>query len=262
MDINPENGPLNTDSARWQQWDKEHRRGRLFGGIFVVLIGGLFLLRELGVWIPEWLFTWQMLVIAIGLFSGLKHSFKSFGWIITVLIGLAFLLKEFAPWFHLGNFFWPIAIILAGLYIIFKPRRPYCEGRMEWHKYNKQRAAAPASSTPDDYLEFNAVFGRIKKQVISKTFRGGEVSVVFGGAEINLTQADFKGNVELEINAVFGGVRLIIPPNWNIKSEIAAVMGSVEDKRPISTESSADPEKILILRGNAVFGGIEIQSFA
>lgn len=246
-----------------KEWESANRRGRLFGGLFIVAIGGLFLLRELGIWLPEWLFTWQMLLIAIGVFIGLKHSFRNFGWIIMILIGSAFMLKEYYPNFQFSNLIWPVVIILAGIFIIFKPRRRECRGRMEWHhdRYKREWSTTGGESR-EDFLDFNAVFGGIKKNVITKTFRGGEINAVFGGAEVNLMQADFTGTIELEINSVFGGTRLIIPSNWTVKSEVAAVMGSVEDKRMIMKDVHADPNKILILRGNAVFGGIDIQSYS
>jgi predicted membrane protein len=249
------------DEELYRKWTNEHRRGRLFSGLFVVAAGGLYLVRELGVTIPDWVFTWQMLLIAIGLVMGLKHSFKTFGWIILVLIGVAFMLKDFAPWFHFTNYFWPITIILVGLFMIFKPKRDYCEGHIKWRKYQQYRSENYTAGAQEDYLDFNAIFGGIRKNVITKTFRGGEVNAVFGGAEINMMQADFEGTIELEVNSIFGGTRLILPSNWTVKSEVAAVMGSVEDKRPLTKEQTADPNKILILRGNAIFGGIELQSF-
>ncbi len=246
----------------WQKSESEQRRGRLYGGVFVVIVGALYLLRELGYWLPNWLFTWQMLLIAIGVFIGLKHSFRNFGWLIMILIGTTFLLKDYAPWLHINNFLWPIAIIILGLFMIFKPRRESCSGKMKWHKYRSHPDAPGKVGFDDDEIDFNAVFGGIRKNIITKNFRGGEINAVFGGAEVNFMQADFTGAVELEVNSVFGGTRLIIPSNWTIKSEVAAVMGSVEDKRPITKEITVDPNKTLILRGNAVFGGIEIQSYS
>lgn len=263
-----------------KEWENTSRRGRLFGGLMIVAIGALFLLRELDFWLPEWIFSWQMLLIAIGTFIGLKHSFKNIGWIVLILIGGAFLLKDFFPQLHISNIIWPVAIILGGIYIIFKPRRRECKGKMEWqyHKarhtwhhgkeYNAQDQVSQTSNentgtaTAEDFIDYNAIFGGIKKNIISKTFRGGEINAVFGGAEVNLMQADFTGTIELEINSVFGGTRLIIPSNWTVKSEVAAVMGSVEDKRLLIKDVHADPNKILILRGNAVFGGIDIQSYS
>ena len=37
---------------------------------------------------------------------------------------------------------------------------------------------------------------------------------MFGGAEINFMQADIQGRVELEVNQVFGGTKLIVPAHW------------------------------------------------
>lgn len=252
--INPEQMEMQRDS--------ENRRGRLFGGIFIVIIGALFLGREMGIIIPDWIFTWQMLLIAIGVFTGLKHSFRSFGWIILIMVGAAFFLKEYAPWMEVTHYLWPITIIIVGLFMIFRPRRDYCKGNMKWQKYHRSEQPGSIPPSSEDFIDFNAVFGSIRKNIISKTFRGGEVNAVFGGAEINLMHADFSGTIELEINSIFAGTRLIIPSNWTLKSEVAAVMGSVEDKRPIMRDIIADPDKILILRGNAVFGGIEINSFS
>jgi predicted membrane protein len=216
----------------------------------------------MGAFIPEWVFTWQMLLIAIGTYIGLKHAFRTFGWIVIVLVGVAFLIKDYMPWIQFGKFFWPITIILVGLVMIFRPKRPSCRTSREWQKIKYTQTTSPIDSAAEDFLDFNAIFGGIKKNVITKTFRGGEINAIFGGAEINLMQADFTGVIELEANCIFGGTRLVIPGNWTVKSEIAAVMGSVEDKRHIMKDVVADPDKVLILRGNAIFGGLEIQSFA
>ncbi len=64
----------------------------------------------------------------------------------------------------------------------------------------------------------------------------------------------------LEVNNVFGGAKLIVPSNWNVKNEVTAVFGGIEDKRTIST-GSADATKIMILKGACVFGGIEITNY-
>lgn len=262
MDIIEEDKNNQRDNDAWRKWDAERGRGRIFGGLFIVIIGALFLMREMGVFLPYWLFSWQMLIITIGLFIGLKHSFKSFGWIVMVLVGSAFFLKEYAPDLHVTKFFWPLAIILVGIFMIFKPKRENCEGRPRWQRPKGSANQNNGSYAQEDYLEYSAIFGSIKKNVITKTFKGGEINVVFGGGEVNLSQADFEGNVALEVNAVFGGLKLIVPTHWTVKSEIAAVMGSIEDKRMMIKDVQSNPEKVLILRGNAVFGGIDITSFS
>jgi len=263
------------DKEAWKQYEVQHRRGRLIGGFAIVIIGGLFLIREMGVWLPEWLFTWQMLLIAIGLVGAIKHRFTTFGWLVPILVGVAFMLQEYWQDMNVTHYFWPIAIILIGLFMIFRPKKRICRDGSHWHrqryghrhhwkqhyKYAEDYRKANESFSKDDYVDFNSVFGGIKKNIVTKNFKGGEVNAVFGGCELNLMQADFEGTVELEINCVFGGASLILPSNWEIKSEIAAVMGSVEDKRAAHKDIVTDSNKVLILRGNAVFGGIEIQSY-
>ena len=81
-----------------------------------------------------------------------------------------------------------------------------------------------------------------------------------GGAEINLQQADIKQAAVLEVNNVFAGTKIFIPSNWDIKNEITAVFGGVEDKRSLNLPTP-DAKKSIILRGTCVFGGIEIKNF-
>jgi predicted membrane protein len=81
-----------------------------------------------------------------------------------------------------------------------------------------------------------------------------------GGAEINLSQADFEGKVILEITQVFGGTALIIPANWEVQSESTAILGGIEDKRAVN-DMISNGSKILVLKGVTVFGGIEIKNY-
>ena len=77
---------------------------------------------------------------------------------------------------------------------------------------------------------------------------------------MNLTQADFEGTIELDVVALFGGVKIIVPPSWEVKSEVVAIFGGLDDKRslgPVSTE----PRKIVKIQGVTIFGGVEIRNF-
>jgi predicted membrane protein len=81
-----------------------------------------------------------------------------------------------------------------------------------------------------------------------------------GGSEINFMQADIQHPVELEVNNVFGGTKLIVPSNWDVKNEISAVFGGVDDKRSFNN-SIPDSNKIIRLKGSCVFGGIEVTNY-
>jgi hypothetical protein len=72
-------------------------------------------------------------------------------------------------------------------------------------------------------------------------------------------QADLKGRAKIEVVQVFGGTKIIVPANWTIHSEMVAIFGGIEDKRP--PQLNAIPDKILVIVGTSIFGGIDIKSF-
>lgn len=222
------------------------RSGKSFAGLILVVIGGVLLGRELGFDIPNWVFSWWTLIVAIGLFIGAKRTFRPGPWMLFVFVGVAFLIDEYYGELSFHHYIWPMAIILLGLWMILKPRKQ--------RKWNFDQ-----SNTTDSTIDINTVFGGTKKMVVSKDFKGGEINTVFGGNDIDFSQADFSGTASLEINVVFGGVKLIVPPHWKIQSDVTAAFGSVEDKRREAGQVSEN--KTLVLKGSVAFGGIEIKSY-
>ena len=160
--------------------------------------------------------------------------------------------------------------------MIFKPRlrhnhwhnrNSWRQGRRHWKQQryqncgtNNYAGASAATTSTEDVLEVNVVFGAVKKNIISKDLKGGEINVVFGGTELNFNQADFNDKITIEVNVVFGGTKLIVPSNWTVKSEVVTIFGGMEDKRNSQTLADS-PEKLLLLKGTVIFGGIDIKSF-
>lgn len=122
-------------------------------------------------------------------------------------------------------------------------------------------AATSPAYTHDEVLEIVAVFGSVKRMVYSKQFKGGEIVSVFGGADVNLLQAGLASpQVIIESVQIFGGAKLIVPADWSVINESVALFGGVEDKRPPRMQQTAS-DKVIILKGFVLFGGIEIKSF-
>lgn len=243
---------------------KHSRLGKVLGGLIIIAVGTVLLAKQMGVIFPIWLFSWPMIPIIIGLYIGARHTFRARGWIIPVLIGSFFLVDKIVPDMVVSAYIWPLLIIAAGIFIMFSPQRKW--GRhwkhrqhKRWENYAAKHSHFQDSST-DDRIDSVAVFGGINKNIISKDFKGGEITCFFGGAEINLSQADINGTIVLEATQVFGGTKLIVPANWKVQSEMVAVLGGIEDRRSKSNEN-ADPNKVLILKGTSVFGGLEINSY-
>lgn len=258
-------------------------------GILFVIGGGVLLLRQTGFLLPSYLFSWPMILVAFGVFVGIKNGFRDFSWLIFVVIGGFFLLDNVWPAFRLKQYMWPVIVVSVGLLMIFSPRaacsrrnRRMNRGRQLQNNESKgyfdgsdtaERgtegtqaiAATPDNDTEDyvDTLETNldivSIFGGVKKKVLSKNFTGGEVVCVFGGAQINLSNADFKSPIILDLVQIFGGTKLVVPANWEIRSEVATIFGGLDDKRP--QPMNAMPEKVVILQGTIIFGGVEVSSF-
>ena len=95
---------------------------------------------------------------------------------------------------------------------------------------------------------------------MSKNFQGGKVTAAFGGADIDLTQVDFNGVITIQIDIIFGGVKMIIPPHWDLRTEVTNIAAGLEDKRYFR-ENVVDPSKVIILKGTILFGCLEIKSF-
>jgi Domain of unknown function (DUF5668) len=249
---------------------RNNEAGRVAGGIILVGIGAFLLLRNIGFVLPRWLFSWPVILILIGIYSGFKHNFKNNAWWILIGIGGFFLVNEFIPDLGLEPLFWPLIIIGAGIIFILRP------GKQNWLdfkgdiRYNKWKDT-PAGSlqtepmNPDiestDFLMVRSVFSGVVKNVVSKNFQGGRIACVFGGAEIDCSQADINGTVTLKLEAVFGGIKLVVPPHWAVQNEIEGVFHGIDDKRRFNPDATINPGKVLVLKGSAVFGGVEIRSY-
>ncbi len=95
-------------------------RGHVWASFFLIILGSLLLMRAGGVLLPEWFFT--VLLIAIGIFIGLKHQFRNGGWIIPILIGSIFLIDRELTTVNLRPFIAPIIIITVGIFFILRPK--------------------------------------------------------------------------------------------------------------------------------------------
>jgi hypothetical protein len=231
--------------------------GRLWTGLVIILVGGIWLAREAGADIPHWLTGGPIWLVALGLFIGARCNFKNWFWLIPILIGVAQIIDREFWRYNIKPFIWPAVLVAVGLFIIFRPRRKKGENQFDWREHVGK---GTDMSSSEDVIDSVSVFGSTKKNILSKDFRGGEVVNFFGGTELNLAQADITKPIVLEMVQVFGGAKLIVPSSWTIHStELVSVFGGVDDKRMM--QGNVDPTKVLILKGTNVFGGLEIKSY-
>lgn len=225
-------------------------------GILVIVAGFLLLLTNndfLPYWVNHIFFSWQMLLIGIGVVSLVTSESRTPGTIL-IMIGGIFMLQRI-PELNLNvwHFFWPVILIGIGVLILTKrmPRRPW---QPRIHQANNQDLG-------DGYIHEENIFSGGKQRVLHQVFRGGHINCVFGGSEVDLTQATLADGVsELEVNTIFGGVTLIVPADWRIQLKMTSIMGGFTDKRSYVKENP-DTSKMLIIKGSTIFGGGELKSY-
>jgi Cell wall-active antibiotics response 4TMS YvqF len=110
-------------------------------------------------------------------------------------------------------------------------------------------------------MNAHAIFSGVERRVTAKDFRFGRISAVFGGAELDFHDADIEGDTgELEINAIFGGVELRVPDNWNVEARNQTAFGGYSDKTRKRDDAAAPGGKTLIISGTVMFGGVEVKN--
>lgn len=226
------------------------RNNSIFG-VLLILFGGTLILNNLDL-IPDdfhhIIFSWPMLLIVLGSLFAFAKDDKTTGFGL-ILIGGVFMLPRLFDWqFDFYRFFWPALLILLGIVVIRK--RNSCPSNL-----------CGESKKSTDYINELNIFGGGERIVNSKNFKGGTITCMFGGGEVDLTYAELaEGTHTIELFAMFGGSVIIVPPDWDVKVNISAVLGGVSDKRIPTPNYIVEPKKELIIKGFVALGGCEIKS--
>ena len=237
---------------KWQDqvklYQDRRQRNMRFFGIGVAICGILWIINTT-VFKIDADRLWPVAIILVGLLIGIKNNFRNAAWWILILIGGGNLMEEF-PGFN-KDIIWAGVFVVVGLIIAFRPRRNRCGPQF------KTDNVISAEST----LNIDVVFGGRKEMITSKDFSSGNISVTFGGCELNFMQADIESSAVLDLRVSFGGVEIIVPSHWQIQNEISPAFGNVEDERNIQTGVVSENRKVLILKGSCSFGNVEIKSY-
>ena len=275
---------------------KPRNDGSIAFGVIILGIGLVLLFRKFGLYIPDWVLTWPMILIAVGTYTLISQQFKSFFGSVVIFIGVYFLLKrEFDLDLGLDQFIWPVGLIALGIYLILHKKqenKALEEVRKNWESSRKKKTEASSSEkiesaevvddatpsqeeptkAPDsgfvratgtafmDRINESVIFSGVNRKLMTKDFQGGKATVIFGGLDLDLTQVDFTGVVTLDLEVGFGGVKLLVPPHWDVRTEVSNIAAGLEDKR-MFREGGVDTNKVLILKGTLLFSGLEIKSF-
>jgi len=234
-----------------------HFTPQLVLGLIVVFLGVVFMLNNIGViYSEDYLPYWPSLLILYGLVNLFERRTSS-GRIWAgawVLVGTALLLNNLELT-HIRIWdYWPLVLVLIGFGMM--------RGSLNRHRRVRNFSGAFASESvgTDENSVINgvAILGGYRRSNNSQDFRGGELTAIMGGAELDLRDASIKeGDAVLDIFAFWGGAKIKVPEDWTVALQGVPILGGFDDKsRPPRTNTG----KRLIIKGYAIMGGVDISN--
>lgn len=219
---------------------------RALVGAGLLIVGvGFFLDRldvvDFGEILSTW---WPMIIILIGVIQLATRSVPVGAGALVILIGVFFQVNTLDLFdFNLGQFFWPALLIGIGGYLLIT--RSQSKGAMV---------------NTDDHLSSFVAFGGVESKLESQTFQGGSAIALFGGSEIDLSQARLAPDgAELDLTAAFGGVEVTVPADWKVRMSGLPLFGALTNKTALKGTGEEDAPELTI-RGFAAFGGVEVHN--
>jgi predicted membrane protein len=258
------------DKPRRPQFIGIHFGSGLFVGLFLLALGVVLLLDQQGIVSAHRLssFFWPAVLVFFGLENLLCRSGRhTFIGAVMLILGAIMLIGNlgYIP-IHIGfATIWPILLIAVGLMMVVRrfggggpwgigSRSPYV-----WQGVSNKTVTTGEFDAPS--FGYFAFMSGVKQRIITKNFRSGRVTAVWGGFELDLTQAEIDGDeAVIDITAFMGGGKIRIPNTWIVEMRGAPIMGGLVDERENVPTPDGRPAKRLIIRGIVLMGGVVIKN--
>lgn len=228
---------------------------RMIIGLFIVAAGIGLLLENLGIVHDIRVWGWWpaiLILVGVGYLIRPQGQRQVLNGLIAAGLGIIFLGNNL-DWFDVDfSDLWPVLLILIGLAIILHHR--------------KVKPGGGGQGNGNDQINLSLILGGGEHFYTSQQLKGGKISAIMGGANIDLRRADMAGNeMTLDIFCLMGGIDLRIPDNWQLNIKVLPVLGGVEN-RTYRGDVSADSgfhdvtKKTLHITGMAIMGGVEVKN--
>lgn len=224
--------------------DRSKNSGNYITGVILVVLGLVFLANQFDILNFGKVIglLWPLLLIYLGVRSFMRRPGVNIGGIILLLLGLIFFVDNLEIFdFGMWNL-WPLILVAVGIGMLFNSNR-------------RSINTTSSESSSDDTFDDTIVFWGLDKKMLSRNFKSGKITAIFGGAAINMREAEVVDGAVIDITAIFGGVEIKAPKNVNIINKGSGILGSFTSS---DAESNAEGPKLEI-RGEAIFGGVEVK---
>lgn len=219
---------------------------QLILGLGILVLGVLFLLDNLGlIRSHDYMRFWPVALIALGVAKIVDSRNIPIAGIALAVIGTPLLLSNLhVLQFRIRHLF-PVVLVLIGASLVVRALG---------------RSSGGPFQSSDSMIQSFAVMGGVVRSSNSQDFRGGELTAVMGGCELDLRAASIAtGEAVIDTFAFWGGIEIKVPESWTVISRGWALMGGFEDKTRPPKHGDA-PAQRLVIKGMAVMGGVEIKN--
>ena len=200
---------------------------------------------------------WPALLIGWGVWGILGSGFRlRLGSLIILAVGVVFLLSNLNIWAWNAGQLWPVLLVLLGLAIIGRLGRP---GRWLRRRIGRWGSASAREIISGYDSSGSYVFSGGRERVTSQEYRGGSVSAICGGLELDLREARLGDKqVTLDVRVVCGGMEIRVLKDWMVHMQPSVVLGGAELQRRQPKVEDASGE--LIITGTVICGSIEVKN--
>ena len=245
---------------------KSYFNTRIVIGLLIIAAGILLLMKSLG-YSSDYNVGdfWPVILIVIGMGKVIQpKEYRQLYWgIVIMAVGTLFLLNNLGYIHFWFKDLWPILLILLGIELlrcgVFKHKFNWtcCIHDKGRHHFKTWKGISNSDNVDKDYVDISVILGGGEYKFTNKQLKGGSVSTIMGGCELDFRNADMeKEEMVLEISSIMGGVDILVPSHWQVVMQGTPILGSVEDK----TTKPENSTKKLIIKGAAIMGGVEIKN--
>lgn len=218
---------------------------KILWGVAFIIVGLILGSNAVGLTNIDLFFNgWWTLFIIVPSFIGLFKNNNKTGNIIGLLIGVFLLLstRGIIDFDIVSALIFPIILIVIGIATIFS------------NTTNKVVLEKIRSFDKEDLESVTATFSE-QKVKIDDDFKGTAIDAVFGSVEIDLTDAKIKNEQIIKSSSIFGGVKIILPKDINVKVKPTSIFGGVDNK----IANNKDNKTTIYIESFCLFGGLEIK---
>jgi len=244
--------------------------GRMIAGGILIALGVLFTLDNFGVVDAGDVFRyWPLFLVGLGLlkFVQSRHPEQRIGAAVLMGIGTLLLLRTLhVISFHIRDV-WPIILVIGGGLLVWRSVQRRDPGAVlasaRGQLPQPESGMAPAVGAGGYVLNEFAFLGGGERKIRTPDFRGGEVTAIMGGFEIDLRGAGIVGDeAVIEVFTLWGGVEIRVPEEWIVQIQATPILGGISETvtgPTVPAAPSSGPRKRLVIRGTAIMGGVEVK---